>query len=51
MRKFVSKIVAAANPKGNVNAIRQLDREAVSLGADAIALVGNISDKASPASS
>jgi hypothetical protein len=34
-----------------VNAIRQLDREAVSLGADAIALVGNISDKASPASS
>ena len=45
MRKFVSKIIAAADPKGNVNAIRQLALEAVNQKADAIAVVGNLSDK------
>src|SRR5581483_6691772 len=49
MRKFVSKIIAAADPKGNVNAIRQLAQEAVNQRADAIALVGNLSDKNSTA--
>jgi Icc-related predicted phosphoesterase len=49
MRKFVSKIMAAANPKGNVNVIRQLAQEAVNQRADAIAVVGNLSAKNSSA--
>ena len=45
----VSKIVAAAEPGGDVEAVRQLGQEALNSGADAIVLVGSLTPKGADA--
>lgn len=45
MRKSASKIIAASGPGGNIEAVRQLAREACDIGAGVIALLGNLTPK------
>jgi uncharacterized protein len=45
MPQSKSRIVAAAEPNGNVEAVRQLAQEACNLGASAIALLGSLTSK------
>ena len=45
MRKSLSKLVAAASPHGNLQAVRQLGREVTRWSADAIALLGSLTPK------
>lgn len=48
MRKSTSRILAAAEPNGNVDAVEQFGQEACKQGAAAIALLGNLSKNAAP---
>lgn len=45
MRKAVSRILAASEPDGNIEAVRQLGQEASNTGADAIVLLGSLTEK------
>jgi uncharacterized protein len=45
MRKSTSKIIAASGPGGNIEAVRQLAREACDVGADVIVLAGSLTPK------
>jgi uncharacterized protein len=45
MRKSTSKIIAASGPSGNIEAVRQLAREACDAGAGVIALAGSLTPK------
>jgi uncharacterized protein len=45
MRKAVSRILAASEPDGNIEAVRQLGQEASNTGADAIVLLGSLTQK------
>lgn len=44
MRKRVSKILAAADARGNIEAVQQFAEEAANVGADAIVLLGSLTD-------
>src|SRR5258708_2147335 len=46
MRKHVVKVVVASEPGGNIDLVRRLTEEAVTGGADAIALLGSLAPKA-----
>ena len=49
MRRPSSIVVAAAGANGDIEAIRQLAREAYKIGASAIALLGNLTPRRAPA--
>ena len=45
MVKSMKRVIAAAEPRGNVDAVRQLAEQASDLGGEAIALLGSLTPK------